>query len=178
MKKTIFPLLVGAMLSVGIAASAQAQSNDPVVTIQPQAEVYASGPVVSGHVTSGAPIVSSGAIDPAYRHPAPIYSRSPRGHHATGLHHWNEQQAMMYPWHGSYYHYQYGVPLALVVPPTATFQTNYSWGVGNTTSTPIYHQFARPYPGMPTGGPHGLHRTPYWPSNTNQFGVYYIRGPW
>lgn len=175
MKKTMFPLLVGAMLSVGLVASAHAQDGDPVVTIQPQAEVYSEAPMMSG-----GGIVSSdyGTLDPAYRHPNPVYANSPRGQYATGLHYWNEQQAMQTPWHGNYYHYQYGTPLALVVPPTASFQSNYSWGVGRTTSTPIYHQFARPYPGMATGGPHGLHRTPYWPSNTNQFGVYYIRGPW
>ncbi|QDU95036.1 hypothetical protein [Lignipirellula cremea] len=84
------------------------------------------------------------------------------------------------PWHGHYYHTDYGRPLALVVPPTASMQTKWSWGVGNTTSTPIYHQFSRQYPG---GGPFipqgaGFMPTPQWPSHTDQFGVYYMRGPW
>jgi len=84
------------------------------------------------------------------------------------------------PWHGQYNYSQWGRPVALVVPPTAGRQSSWSWGVGNTTSTPIYHQYGRQYPGaagtLPGGG--GFQRTPQWPSHTDQFGVYYARSPW
>lgn len=87
--------------------------------------------------------------------------------------------AMEQPWHGPYYHREYGAPLALVVPPTASAHTQWSWGVAQTRVMPTYHQFGRAYPGgMPGeyGGP--LYETPAWPSHTDQFGVYPVRGPW
>ena len=46
-------------------------------------------------------------------------------------------------WHGAYSNVQWGHPVALIVPPTATMQTEYSWGVGRTQMRPIQHQFAR-----------------------------------
>lgn len=82
------------------------------------------------------------------------------------------------PWHGSYYHTAWGSPVALVVPPTAGAQTNWHWGVGGTRINPIRHQFARPYPFYGELPGPGFQPTPYWPSDTDQFGVYYIRGPW
>ncbi len=87
------------------------------------------------------------------------------------------RQAQWSPWHGRYFHTEWGSPVALVVPPTATFQTNWGWGVGNTRISRINHQFARPYPG-PYGGSEGFRPTPRWPSDTTQFGVYSVRGPW
>lgn len=86
-------------------------------------------------------------------------------------------------WHAGYYNTQYGVPVALVVPPTARMQTRWGWGVCQSTMSPIYQQFERPYPGPfmvdPSGlGGMALLPTPRWPSHTDQFGVYYIRGPW
>jgi hypothetical protein len=95
-----------------------------------------------------------------------------------------QQRASVRSWHAGYYHTQYGAPLALMVPPTARMQTRWGWGVSQSTMSPIYHQFERPYPGsagsgMPgTGTGSGLLPTPRWPSHTDQFGVYYIRGPW
>jgi hypothetical protein len=87
------------------------------------------------------------------------------------------RRAATYAWHGDYYYTQWGRPVALVVPPTAELQTNYGWGVGNTRVTRIDHQFQRPYPGYGfEGSPFAP--TPVIPSDTNQFGVYYIRGPW
>jgi hypothetical protein len=81
-------------------------------------------------------------------------------------------------WHGGYYHPAWGMPVALVAPPTAEFQTRWGWGVGNTRVTTIWHQFQRNYPG-PGSYQRGMFRpTPPWPSDTDQFGVYYIRGPW
>lgn len=84
------------------------------------------------------------------------------------------------PWHYGYYHTMWGRPVALVVPPQANYQTNYSWGVGNTTVTPIYPQYAGPsYVPVVAPSPRpGYLPTPYWPSDTRQFGVYYIRAPW
>jgi hypothetical protein len=87
------------------------------------------------------------------------------------------RQAQVLPWHNGYYDPYWGEPIALVVPPTSEFQANYGWGVGGTRVAPIYHQFGRPFPGYgATGGP--FIPTPNWPSDTQQFGVYYIRGPW
>ena len=90
---------------------------------------------------------------------------------------WAAWRGQSLPWHNSYYHAAYGEPIALVVPPTAEYQSQYGWGVGATRVTPIYHQFGRAYPGV--SGAYGyFYPTPAWPSDTNQFGVYYIRGPW
>jgi hypothetical protein len=80
-------------------------------------------------------------------------------------------------WHANYYNQQWGVPTALVVPPYSNTQSAYSWGVARTTVTPIYHQYGRPFPGE-FEGPGPLQPTPIWPSHTDQFGKYYIRGPW
>jgi hypothetical protein len=81
-------------------------------------------------------------------------------------------------WHGAYYNTQTGRPTAVVVPPTAHMQSSYNWGVAQTRSTPIYHQYGRAYPGVaaPAGLPFAP--TPRWPSSTNQHGYYYVRGPW
>lgn len=204
MKRIIFPALVAALIAAGWAGRAEAQ--EVTVEPQPEASVMADGGVVyDGTVYDGGVVYEGVASEGMYLgdttgqhaersaihglphmakeaalgiHPSPVYAHSRRGAEATWTHQWNQQQAMMRPWHGNYYHYQYGAPLALIVPPTASFQSNYSWGVGRTTSSPIYHQFGRAYPGPASGEAHGLYPRPYWPSNTNQFGVYYIRGPW
>lgn len=81
-------------------------------------------------------------------------------------------------WNRGYYHTAWGVPVALVVPPTAEVQTHWGWGVGNTRVTPICPQFKRDYPGDGAYTRGGYWATPNWPSDTDQFGVYYIRGPW
>jgi hypothetical protein len=58
------------------------------------------------------------------------------------------------------------------------------WGVSQSMMTPIYHQFERPSPSAMTDGAavpgmcSPLYPTPRWPSHTDQFGVYYVRGPW
>jgi hypothetical protein len=80
-------------------------------------------------------------------------------------------------WAGGYYHTMWGQPVALVVPPTAELQTHWNWGVAQTRVTPICPQFSRPFPGPYYGG-RGVLPTPRWPSSTDQFGVYYVRGPW
>ena len=82
-------------------------------------------------------------------------------------------------WHAGYYHTMWGRPVALVVPPTATHQTNWGWGIGNTRVTPIYPQFLGPMNSAETNIGYGPYRPqPYYTSDTLQFGVYYIRGPW
>jgi hypothetical protein len=88
---------------------------------------------------------------------------------------WSSQ---MYPWHGDYYDAAWGMPVALVVPPTAENQTKWGWGVGNTRVMPIEHQFQRDYPGEGIFKRSWFLPTPRWPSDTDQFGDYYIRGPW
>jgi hypothetical protein len=87
-------------------------------------------------------------------------------------------RAQLRPWHGHYYHIGWGGPVALVVPPTAEMTSDYSWGVAGTRVTRIDHQFQRPYPGGYYWTGYGFAPTPRWPSDTAQFGVYYVRGPW
>ena len=81
-------------------------------------------------------------------------------------------------WNGGYYETSYGMPLALVIPPTCEYQTHWGWGVGNTRVTPNIPQFGRNWPGPTAYDPRGFRPTPRWPSDTDQFGVYYVRGPW
>ena len=81
------------------------------------------------------------------------------------------------PWHGGYYNTAWGMPVALVVPPNARRQTHWGWGVGNTRVTRIRPQFERNYPGQGQYSRKGFKPTPRWPSDTNQYGTYYIRGP-
>ena len=87
------------------------------------------------------------------------------------------ERARWYNWNRNYAYTDYGQPVALVVPPTANLQTNYGWGVASSRISRIDHQFQRNYPGDGMfGGP--FRPTPVWPSDTTQFGVYYVRGPW
>jgi hypothetical protein len=88
-------------------------------------------------------------------------------------------RASLRPWHGRFYNVQYGQPIALVVPPTAELTTDYGWGSVASRMTRIDHQFQRPWPNgywSPYG--YGFLPTPAWPSDTRQFGTYYVRGPW
>lgn len=96
--------------------------------------------------------------------------------HSTWGDYWARNQAAQRPWHGGYYYLRTGQPTALVVPPTVTMQSNFSWGVSQNTMTPVYHQFG----GVPPNGAGGgvFRATPYWPTHTEQFGVYPVRGPW
>ena len=81
-------------------------------------------------------------------------------------------------WHSGYYDPAWGMPTALVVSPKAEMQTNWGWGVGNTRISPLYFQYQRGYPGPLDYDPRTFRPIPPWPSDTGQFGVYYIRGPW
>jgi len=82
------------------------------------------------------------------------------------------------PWHGPYAYTPWGVPVALVVPPNSKMHTSLAWGVSQSEMVPIYHQFHRDYPGMAIGGGAEIYTTPYWPSHTDQLGVFPVRGPW
>lgn len=111
-------------------------------------------------------------------HPKPFFAHSRPGIDAARTHQWNSDQGMATSWHGGHYFPRFGAPTALVVPPTAAYQSVYSWGVGQTRSIPIYHQFGQG--GMTVGGSGGMgfSAPPYWPSSTSQFGIYPVRGPW
>jgi hypothetical protein len=90
---------------------------------------------------------------------------------------WPVRRSRYYDWNKPYAYTAYGQPVSLVVPPTATLQTNWGWGVGSSRLERLDHQFSRNFPGYgPFGGPYRT--TPIWPSDTTQFGVYYVRGPW
>jgi hypothetical protein len=82
-------------------------------------------------------------------------------------------------WQRGYYDPAWGMPLALVTPPTARAHTEYAWGVNGTRITPIYHQF-RPSWVPPVGvyDSRAFWPAPPQPTNSNQFGVYYVRSPW
>lgn len=109
--------------------------------------------------------------------PYPHYAYGRNGVRASWEHSWNQNRAQITPWHGGHQYWRFGTPTALVVPPTAAFQTSYAWGVGQTRSMPINHQFGKAQ-GFGSGPGTGFAPTPYWPSNTEQFGVYAVRGPW
>ncbi|MEM9367142.1 MAG: hypothetical protein AAGD07_14205 [Planctomycetota bacterium] len=91
---------------------------------------------------------------------------------------WNHNFAQPRPWHGGYYYQPYGQPTALVVPPTAHMRQTHSWGVGQNLMWPIHHQFGRSATQPGAAGPGQFMATPQWPSHTDQFGIYYVRGPW
>ena len=98
----------------------------------------------------------------------------PRAWHARKLDRFFSNQ---YTWHGNYYNSAWGSPVAVVTPPTVTMQTNWGWGVGNTRISRIRGQFGRDYPGQVPSST-GFRPRPPWPSDTTQFGLYNVRGPW
>ncbi len=81
-------------------------------------------------------------------------------------------------WHGGYYDVAWGMPMALVVPPTARWQTDYSWGVPSVRISPIDSQFQ-----YQSTGPSSSYRmgqyppAPAQPSDTQQMGDYHLRAP-
>jgi len=82
------------------------------------------------------------------------------------------------PWHGDYSNTRWGGPVPLVVPPTAHMQRKMGWGVAQSSMSPIYPRYYRNHQGEIEGERFRFRGTPNWPSHTDQFGVYYIRGPW
>src|SRR6056297_3916002 len=105
-------------------------------------------------------------------------SRATAGDPYGMTHVWNMNFAANRPWHGGYQYQIYGQPTALVVPPTAHMRQTYSWGVSQNLTHPIYHQYGPSNPGYGYAPARGFRHTPNWPSHTDQFGVYYVRGPW
>lgn len=91
---------------------------------------------------------------------------------------WAHAHAMTMPWHGPYYHTSYGRPVAMVVPPTVNSYSHLGWGVTATEVRPIHSQFGMGGNQTTTGNYPHLYGTPMYPQNTDQFGVYYVRGPW
>ncbi len=82
-------------------------------------------------------------------------------------------------WHSGWYNPDVGRPVPLVVPPTAEFVSEYSWGVPSSRVMPLYQQYRKPYPGAAyVPGSRPLMPTPQHPSDTVQFGIHAIRGPW
>ena len=82
-------------------------------------------------------------------------------------------------WHSGWYTPAAGRPVPLVVPPTAEFVSEYSWGVPSSRVMPLYQQFRKPYPAAGyTPGSRAFMPTPDQPSDTVQFGIHAIRGPW
>ncbi|MFM7042072.1 MAG: hypothetical protein ACKO35_07800 [Planctomycetaceae bacterium] len=148
------------------------------------ASAWAGHPLGHGHVRHGHP-----ACGPACGCPMCIPGCEPLcgHHHCDGhwLHHDVYEKRYFLrsqgkSWHSAWYDPAEGRPIALVVPPTSEFQTQYAWGVPSSRVAPIYHQFRRPYPGpgaVPGGGGRFL-PTPNQPSDTVQFGVNAVRGPW
>jgi hypothetical protein len=124
-------------------------------------------PVLIAAVLSSALVTSARGFEPPHH-----------GYHATKADRIARYYAAQRPWHGPYAYTQWGMPVAMVVPPTAKMHTSWSWGVAQSEMIPIYHQFHRDYPGMGMIGGAEIYPTPYWPSHTDQFGVYPVRGPW
>jgi hypothetical protein len=82
-------------------------------------------------------------------------------------------------WHGDYAYTPWGGPVALVVPPHADTIAAWSWGVAQSEIRPLHHQFGRSDPGGVFYGEYNPYLpTPIWPSHTDQFGIYPVRGPW
>lgn len=113
-----------------------------------------------------------------YYSPQPFYTYSNKGLDAGRTHTWNQKQAAETPWHGDHMNWRWREPTALLVPPTASHQTSYSWGVGQVRSNPIHHQFGRQGAGSEDGDDDAFSPTPYWPWSTEQFGIYPVRTPW
>lgn len=92
---------------------------------------------------------------------------------------WGTAPAAAAPsWHGPYVHTSYGAPVALVVPPSVKGYGSYTWGMPASHRHGLPDQFGR-QGGYGAGSYEGgMYGTPYHPSSSHQFGVYYVRGPW
>ena len=68
--------------------------------------------------------------------------------------------------------------MAVVVPPTVRWQSNYAWGVGGSRLNRVGAQYQAEFP-----GPESVYHqrdylpAPPQPSDTQQFGDNYVRGP-
>ena len=81
-------------------------------------------------------------------------------------------------WNTNYYDPAWGMPEAVVVPPTARWQSNYAWGVGGSRLNRVRARFQAEVPGPESAYNQRDYRpAPPQPSDTQQFGVNYVRGP-
>ena len=80
------------------------------------------------------------------------------------------------PWNGPYYSAAWGMPVAVVVPPTARTTTNLGSTVNGSYREVIRAKFRSDYPAGSTN-PATFVPAPIWPDNTDQMGYYYVRGP-
>ena len=71
-----------------------------------------------------------------------------------------------------------GADHTVVVPPNVNMMRSQGWGVCGSQMMPLYSQYGTAYPGAVAGSPVRFLTRPAAPSNTQQFGYYYIRGPW
>ncbi len=125
------------------------------------------------------PIQATGLAVRDHYSPEPCYAYGSAGLDATRMDRWNREMASQSSWHGGYNYWRYGQPTALVVPPTAAFQTEYNWGVAQTRRLPIHAQYGSGAGGVGGAASPGMFpNTPYWPSSTSQFGIYPVRSPW
>ncbi len=192
------------MLGLSLLALSQiAGAGQPAYALHRQAGCTACGPGHAGHVgghghchhcskpacqgpaCQGPACQGPACQGPACQGPACQGLLNHHGHDGHCLHHDTIEKRYFLrsqgkSWHSSWYDPAEGRPIALVVPPTAEFMSQYSWGVPSSRVMPIYHQFRRPYPGPGAvgGGGGGFLPTPNQPSDTVQFGVNAVRGPW
>lgn len=181
MRKTIIGLTIVASVSMlGLAEEANGQRILQRRSLPVYSGFDAEGMVQTNNVGWVSPhkTIRWAATDPYSPHP--YYAYSNRGIQAGLTHQWNREEAAGRPWHGDFNNWRWGEPTALVVPPTSSYHTTYAWGVGQVRSTPIHHQYGRGGAGMISGGaaPGMFSNTPYWPSSTEQFGIYPVRAPW
>jgi len=81
-------------------------------------------------------------------------------------------------WNTSYYDPAWGMPLAVVVPPTARWQSNYARGVGGSRLNRVGAQYQVEVPGPESAyNRRNYLPAPPQPSDTQQFGDNYVRGP-
>ncbi|MGA2258257.1 MAG: hypothetical protein ABSG53_26625 [Thermoguttaceae bacterium] len=81
-------------------------------------------------------------------------------------------------WNTNYYDPAWGMPEALVVPPRVRWQSNYAWGVGGSRVDRIGARYQAEVPGPESAYNQRDYRpAPPQPTDTQQFGVNYVRGP-
>ena len=168
------------MLAMLFCSQANAQRRALSLFKQPAAVYGAAdvaGMTTSNYTNRISPRASLRMAVGSHNHftPERLYTYSNAGINAQVTHGWNQSEALGRPWAGDYQSWRWRTPTAVVVPPTASYQSSYAWGVGQVRSTPIHSQF-----GIGGGGILGgaAQQTPYHPSSTEQFGYYPVRAPW